>query len=80
MINEGKQNEEKTDRSGCDLVKSLMLAVPVVASDKEIVLNYTNDVHSYIDNATEHENRLTYSKVAALKDSTPGALLVDTHK
>ena len=43
----------------------------------DIVIYYTNDIHSYIDNAVGDPNGLSYSKVAALKDSTPGALLVD---
>ena len=46
------------------------------ASDA-IVIYYTNDVHSYIDNAAEDPDGLTYSKAAALKNATPGALLVD---
>ena len=60
------------------LVMAVTPAVPAMAAnDGEIVVYYTNDVHSYIDNAVENETGLTYSKVAALKDSTPGALLVD---
>lgn len=45
--------------------------------EKEIVVYYTNDIHSYIDNNAEDENGLTYSKIAALKSNTDGALLVD---
>jgi len=52
-------------------------AVSASASGGELVVYYTNDIHSYIDNAMEDENDLTYSKLAALKQSTPGALLVD---
>ena len=59
------------------IVMALSLSAPAAASGGEIVVYYTNDVHSYIDNAVEDENALTYSKVAALKASTPGALLVD---
>ncbi len=45
--------------------------------DREIVVYYTNDIHSYIDNHLEDETGLTYSKVAALKSSTENAILVD---
>ena len=64
---------------------SLMLAaamtvsfsVPVLASDEDITIFYTNDIHTYIDNHLDAENGLTYSKAAALKDSIPDAILVD---
>lgn len=46
-------------------------------SGKTVTVYFTNDVHSYIDNNIEDENGLTYSKVAALKDGTENALLVD---
>ncbi|MBR6700687.1 MAG: 5'-nucleotidase C-terminal domain-containing protein [Firmicutes bacterium] len=60
------------------LVITLAMAVPSMAeNDEEITVYYTNDIHSYIDNAIDDETGLTYSKVAALKVSTPGALLVD---
>jgi len=51
----------------------------VSAAEEDIVIIYTNDVHSYIDNnvAEENENGLTYSKIAALKKSISGAILVD---
>ncbi len=52
---------------------AVSLAVPAAASSGSIVVLYTNDVHTYIDN----DNGLTYSKVAALKNSIPGAILVD---
>jgi len=58
------------------LVLSLSL-LPVSAISTEsaltddIVIFYTNDVHTYIDGG------LTYSKIAALKDSVDNALLVD---
>lgn len=44
---------------------------------KPITVYYTNDIHSYIDNHLENEPGLSYSKVAALKNSTENALLVD---
>jgi len=45
----------------------------------DIVIFYTNDIHTYIDNhmGEGSENGLTYSKIAALKDAYPQALLVD---
>lgn len=45
--------------------------------EDDVVILYTNDVHTYIDNAEEDENGLTYSKVAAYKGSLDNALLVD---
>ncbi|MBE6914109.1 MAG: bifunctional metallophosphatase/5'-nucleotidase [Ruminococcaceae bacterium] len=62
------------------LVMVLALGVNAFAADEmlisldpvgDVTVYYTNDVHTYINK----EN--TYSKVAALKDSTPNALLVD---
>ena len=54
------------------LVLAFSLAVPAMAAEgDDIVILYTNDVHTYI------AGDLTYSKVAALKDSIPDALLVD---
>lgn len=44
---------------------------------EEIVVYYTNDIHSYIDKHLEEEPGLSYSRVAALKSSTKNALLVD---
>jgi len=44
---------------------------------EDIVIYYTNDIHSYIDNHLEEEPGLSYSKVAALKKSTENAILVD---
>lgn len=58
----------------------LSLTVPAMATGAEdIVVFYTNDIHTYIDNhvGEGNENGLTYSKVAALKDSCENALLVD---
>ena len=56
------------------LMVGFLCAVPVAAAEGEIVVYYTNDVHSYVDNGPDG---WTYSKIAALKDGTPGALLVD---
>ncbi len=44
---------------------------------EEIVVYYTNDIHGYIDNHKDENPGLSYSKVAALKNSTNNALLVD---
>lgn len=56
---------------------AIALACPVLADEGDITVFYTNDVHTYIDNGVDDENGITYSRVAALKDSVPGALLVD---
>ncbi len=49
-----------------------ILPISVVASGTdEITLLYTNDIHTYID------GEITYSKVAALKDSYKNVLLLD---
>ncbi len=52
-----------------------LLLIPVsgvwAADSDEIVILYTNDIHTYIDGDN------TYSQLATLKDSIPGALLVD---
>ena len=54
------------------LVLAFSMVIPAMAAEGgEIVILYTNDIHTYID------EDLTYSKVAALKDSIPNALLVD---
>lgn len=61
------------------------LALPASAAEETgatedgVVILYTNDVHTYIDNnvGEGNENGLTYSKVAALKDSYGNALLLD---
>lgn len=54
------------------LVMAFSMAIPAMAAEgDDIVILYTNDVHTYI------AEDLTYSKVAALKDSIPDALLVD---
>jgi len=61
------------------LIAALMLAlcVSAQAADESITVFYTNDIHTYINNISEDEHALTYSKVAALKDSVEDALLVD---
>ncbi len=46
-------------------------ATEEAGSEDGVVVLYTNDVHTYVD------QELTYSKVAALKDSYDNALLVD---
>ena len=56
------------------LAVSLTCGIPAAAAEGEIVVYYTNDIHSYIDNGPDG---WTYSKIAALKEETPGALLVD---
>ena len=61
------------------------LALPASAAEETgatedgVVILYTNDVHTSIDNnvGEGNENGLTYSKVAALKDSYDNALLLD---
>ena len=55
----------------------LAFLLPKGQQPRQIVVYYTNDIHSYIDNHLEEENGLTYSKVAALKAATEDALLVD---
>ena len=55
--------------------------LPTVAED-DIVILYTNDVHTYISNNRDNdgaivENTLTYSKVAGYKDTLENVLLVD---
>lgn len=49
------------------------------AQEDIVTILYTNDIHTYIDNhmGENNENGLTYSKVAALKDSIDHAILVD---
>ena len=58
------------------------LALPAMAAEGEsgdVVVLYTNDVHTYIDNnvGEGNENGLTYSKVAGYKATLDNALLVD---
>lgn len=59
------------------MVMTAFLSVPVLAAEEDITVFYTNDIHTYIDNHLDTENGLTYSKVAALKDSIPDSILVD---
>ena len=65
----------------CALALTLALAIPAMAADglliapaprsEDITILYTNDIHTYIT------KDITYSTVAALKDSIPNCLLVD---
>ena len=56
------------------LILSLLL-IPVTGAwatqTDEVVIFYTNDIHTYIDGAN------SYSQLATLKQSVPGSLLVD---
>ena len=63
----------------CSLFGTAMAAEGTTQADGDVVVLYTNDVHTYIDNnvGEGNENGLTYSKVAAYKDSLDNALLVD---
>ena len=56
---------------------TLLCSVVTAAAAGEITVYYTNDIHTHIDNAVGEENALTYSKIAALKDANPDAILVD---
>lgn len=56
---------------------ALSFSLTALAAKEDITIFYTNDVHTYIDNAVTDENGLTYSKVAALKASVENAILVD---
>lgn len=59
------------------LAAVVILAVVAGRGHGDIVVYYTNDIHSYIDNHLDEEPGLSYSKVAALKNTTENALLVD---
>ena len=59
------------------LAAVVILAVAAGRGHGDIVVYYTNDIHSYIDNHLDEEPGLSYSKVAALKNTTENALLVD---
>lgn len=59
------------------VVMLLALTVPAFALEGDIVVFYTNDVHTYINNAADDEPGITYSMVAALKQSQPNSVLVD---
>ena len=63
----------------CSLFGTAMAAEGTTQADGDVVVLYTNDVHTYIDNnvGEGNENGLTYSKVAGYKDSLDNALLVD---
>ena len=59
------------------VILTVIFTVPALAAGGDIVVFYTNDVHTYIDNAVDDENGLTYSRVSALKASEANAILVD---
>ena len=59
----------------CVIMILSLLLIPMssvwAAEGDEIVIFYTNDIHTYIDSS------ITYSQLATLKQSVPGSLLVD---
>ena len=59
----------------CMILLLSMLLIPVASvaatHTNDIVIFFTNDIHTYIDGA------ITYSQLASLKKSVPGSLLVD---
>lgn len=57
----------------------LALQMPITASEEGITVLYTNDIHTYManDRGSGNESKLTYSKLASLKNSIPNAILVD---
>ena len=59
----------------CMILLLAMLLIPVASvaatHTNDIVIFFTNDIHTYIDGA------ITYSQLASLKKSVPGSLLVD---
>jgi len=64
------------------LVLTLVLlptAPAAAAGDDTVTILYTNDIHTYIDNhvGEGNENALSYSRIAALKDSLENTVLVD---
>lgn len=63
------------------LVLVLAMSIPSFAAEgakEDVVIFYTNDIHTYIDNLSEEGTAgLRYSTVAALKKSCENALLVD---
>ena len=63
------------------LLLSMILPPPTQAhaAESDIVILYTNDIHTYIDNhvGEGNENGLTYSKVAALKKTFDHVILAD---
>ena len=63
----------------CSLSGAALAAEGTAPAEDDVVVLYTNDVHTHIDNnvGEGNENGLTYSKVAAYKDSLDNALLVD---
>ena len=63
----------------CSLFGTAMAAEETSPAEGDVVVLYTNDVHTYIDNnvGEGNENGLTYSKVAGYKATLDNALLVD---
>lgn len=60
------------------LVVALSGSSSVFAASEEIVILYTNDIHTYLDGGTGEENiGWDYAKLAALKNSYENVLLVD---
>lgn len=64
---------------GLLLLLGVVFALKNASGSDEIVILYTNDIHTYIDNPLKEENEdaLTYSKLAALKDSFENVILAD---
>ena len=70
------------------VVMMFSLAAPALAAEdgvmliseapaEDVVILYTNDVHTYVDNGGEEEAGIRYSTVAGLKDTYENVLLVD---
>ncbi|MBR5309932.1 MAG: bifunctional metallophosphatase/5'-nucleotidase, partial [Oscillospiraceae bacterium] len=57
------------------VVMVLSMGITAFAAEKDVVILYTNDVHTYVDN--EADGGLRYSNVAALKKELNADLLVD---
>ena len=54
------------------IVMVLSMGITAFAAENEVVILYTNDIHTYVDN-----EGLRYSNVAAMKDELGADLLVD---
>ncbi len=50
------------------LLMALSVCLPAVAAE-EIIILYTNDVHTYIDHDSEEKSGLSYDNIAALKQA-----------
>lgn len=61
----------------CVLALGIMCIFLLQSRAEAAVVYYTNDIHSYIDNHLDEEPGLSYARLAALKQSTENALLVD---